>query len=143
LREPNSGPPQLANAPLILPALGEMLVHPHWHGVALYAVLSLPLLLWHRRTRWLAAVVGALLLFYVGSYLTARAGADFWVRTSFARILVHGVPALLLGWGLAVPQSAEEAALESPLESPLESSLEDASGFAADAPSPPESDLPS
>jgi hypothetical protein len=150
LEEPNRGPFQWAHAAVILPELGRALLDPHWHGIAVVAVASLPLLLIQGRTRWLAAVAGTLLLFYVGTYFTARVGADFWVRSSFPRILVHGVPALLLGWGiLAVQVLAGDAAFPSPLDeveesdfpSPLEAAED--SAFPSPLDSPEASPLPS
>jgi hypothetical protein len=96
--EPNSGPFQLAHAPAVLSALGQAVLHPSWYGLALPALLALPLLALSRRNRFLRpvlAVCAVQLLVYALIYCTALRQPELWVRSSFPRLLVHVVPTLL------------------------------------------------
>jgi hypothetical protein len=97
----NSGPFDLARAEVILPALAEALQDPSWHGLSLLVLLG-PALLLVRRTRPVAAVATLQLLFYLYVYFTAPVETEYYVLTSFSRLVFHLVPALLVAGGVAL-----------------------------------------
>lgn len=99
---PNGGPFNPANASLIFPAIWQTLRNPHWHGLALGSLAVAPFLMLHRRLRWLVGLCLVQLLFYLYVYFTDRQAAHIHVLTSFARILCHLVPALVLAASLAL-----------------------------------------
>ncbi|MCH9649792.1 MAG: hypothetical protein K0U98_16255 [Deltaproteobacteria bacterium] len=98
---PNGGPFNPANAALIFPAIWQTLRNPHWHGLALASLAVAPFLLLQRHLRWLVGVCLVQLLFYIYVYFTDLQAAHIHVLTSFARILCHLVPALVLAASLA------------------------------------------
>lgn len=81
-------------------ALAETLALPAWHGLP-YLIFLLPVFLVFRRTRWLAALALLQLGFYLYVYATTPVDPVFYVRSSFPRLLLHVVPAAILG-GVAV-----------------------------------------
>jgi hypothetical protein len=91
-----SGGFQLSRAGKIFPALLESLAVPSWHGLTLAALLLPPLLALHRRTRPLAAVVTLQLLFFLYAYFTAPVDTGYYVISSFPRLLLQVIPALLV-----------------------------------------------
>ncbi|MDY7095827.1 MAG: hypothetical protein SX243_22865, partial [Acidobacteriota bacterium] len=109
--EPNSGPFRLAHAPEVLAAMGRAVLHPSWYGLALPALLMLPVLAVSQRNRHLRpvlAVCAAQLLVYALIYCTALRQPELWVRSSFPRLLVHLVPALLTAFCLAAGRWVRE-----------------------------------
>ena len=73
-----------------------------WHGLS-WALLLLPFVLWRRRTRAAAAVILLQLGFYLYTYFSARVDVAFLIATSWPRLLLHLLPALLVlaavAWG--------------------------------------------
>jgi hypothetical protein len=65
-------------------------------------LLTLPLLLLVRRTRPVAAVAGLQLLFYLWIYFSAPLDTEFQVISSFPRLAMHLVPAVILAGVVAL-----------------------------------------
>jgi hypothetical protein len=107
----NSGPFDPARAPRVAAALLTTLGDPAWHGFS-WAVVLLPLLGLDRRLRPLATVALLQLAFYVYVYFTVRIDAAALVLASFPRLLLHLVPATLLGLAIAAGQPAAAEAEE-------------------------------
>ncbi len=99
---PNAGPFEAGHWEAIAPELLRALVHPHWHGLPVLLAVALPLVLWDRRVRPLVLVAVAQIVLYIYVYFTALAAPEMHVRTSFTRVLVHVVPALLVATILAL-----------------------------------------
>jgi hypothetical protein len=76
-----------------------------WSGFA-YGLLLLPLLFLDRRLRALAAVVSLQLLFYLYVYLSVRIEAVTLVRSSFPRLVLHLLPAVLTAAVVALDRPA-------------------------------------
>lgn len=96
----NSGPPDLARAPLVGSGLVEALAVPAWHGLSLLVFLP-PFLLLARRTRAFATVTTLQLAFYFFVYFTAPVDTRYYVVSSFPRLSLQLIPALLaVGVGL-------------------------------------------
>lgn len=109
----NSGTPELARALAALPALARELATPAWHGAPL-ALLLLPFLLARRNLRAPALVIALQLATYLYQYVSAPADTAQLVATTFARLLLHLLPALLvlaaLRWLGEPPANGAEAA---------------------------------
>jgi hypothetical protein len=84
-----------------------------WHGFAL-ALFLLPLLAIPRRTRAIAAVVSLQLAFYLYVFFTARVDTVLLIRSSFPRLVMHLLPAVLLAAGLALGEEGKKTAGEEP-----------------------------
>ena len=97
----NSGPFDLSRAEIIVPALVEALAVPAWHGLSLLVLLG-PVLLLVRRVRPVAAVATLQLLFYLYVYFTAPVETRYYVLTSFARLVFHLIPALVVAVAVAL-----------------------------------------
>ncbi|MBV8202970.1 MAG: hypothetical protein JOZ15_20320 [Acidobacteria bacterium] len=91
----NSGPLQPERLPRVLSAIAAV-VHESWFGLA-YGLLLLPLIALDRRLRPLAAAVLLQLLFYLYVYLSVRIDAVTLIATSFSRLILHVLPAVLTG----------------------------------------------
>jgi hypothetical protein len=90
------GGPTVERAAAMLPALRDAAATQAWHGATL-VLLLLPGLLLVPRLRALAAVTSGQLASYLWIYLSAAMGdTDFFVRSSFARLCLHLVPAALV-----------------------------------------------
>jgi hypothetical protein len=98
-------------AEVIFPAMSKIVLGP-WHGFAL-VVLLLPLLALRRRTRPLALAAGGQLLFYLWIYFTSGFDTRFYVASSFPRLLLHLVPAVLVG-ALMAPHPPAPSPIPSP-----------------------------
>lgn len=96
----NSGPFDAAQAKVIFPALIEALADPAWHGLSLLVLLG-PVLLLVRRIRAVAAVATLQLLFYLYVYFTAPVEPRYYVVTSFSRLVLHLIPALVVAGAVA------------------------------------------
>jgi hypothetical protein len=105
----NSGPFDLSRAEVILPALGEAMAEPAWHGLSLLVLLG-PALLLVRRVRPVAAVATLQLLFYLYVYFTAPVETRYYVLTSFSRLLFHLIPALMVAGAVALGRDRGAAA---------------------------------
>lgn len=77
-------------------ALAASLAVPAWHGFP-YLLALLPVLLVFRRSRWLAVLALLQLGLYLYVYATTPVDPVFYVRSSFPRLLLHLVPAAILG----------------------------------------------
>lgn len=77
-------------------ALAASLAVPAWHGFP-YLLALLPVLLVFRRSRWLAVLALLQLGLYLYVYVTTPVDPVFYVRSSFPRLLLHLVPAAILG----------------------------------------------
>lgn len=91
----NTGSFDPSRAPVILQGLADATVGASWHGVPV-VLLILPFLLVLRRTRPVAAVAGLQLLFYLWIYFSAPLDTEFQVISSFPRLAMHLVPAVIL-----------------------------------------------
>ena len=91
-----SGGFEISRAGKIFPALLESLAVPSWHGLTAAALLLPPLLALHRRTRPLALVAALQLTFYLYAYFTAPVDTRYYVISSFPRLLLQVIPALLV-----------------------------------------------
>lgn len=99
-QEANSGVVDPARAPLIGSGLLEALALPAWYGLSWLVFLPLPLLL-PRRTRAFATVAALQLAFFFFVYLTAPVDTRYYVVSSFPRLSLQLIPALLtvaVGW---------------------------------------------
>jgi hypothetical protein len=96
----NSGPLTPERLPRVLAAIAATL-QGSWSGFA-YGLLLLPLVALDRRLRPLAAVVFLQLLFYLYVYLSVRVDAVTLVATSFSRLILHVLPAILTGAAIAL-----------------------------------------
>jgi|HubBroStandDraft_3_1064219.scaffolds.fasta_scaffold06828_3 hypothetical protein len=101
----NSGPFEAARAPRLAEALLAALRDPGWHGFG-WALLLVPLLWLDRRVQPLGAVIAAQLGFYLYVYFTVRIDATALVLASFPRLLLHLIPATLLGAVVAAERAA-------------------------------------
>jgi hypothetical protein len=104
----NSGPFDLDRAHVILPALAEALAAPAWHGLSLLVLLG-PVLLLVRRVRPVAVVATLQLLFYLYVYFTAPVETRYYVLTSFARLIFHLIPALVVAGAVALQTSPPQS----------------------------------
>jgi hypothetical protein len=96
----NSGAPDLARAPLVGSGLVEALALPAWHGLSVLVFLP-PFLLLVRRTRAFAAVTTLQLAFYFFVYFSSPVETRYFVISSFPRLSLQLIPALLaVGVGL-------------------------------------------
>ena len=89
-----------------LPELVRGLFDPLWVGLAA-TVLLLPWLALRRPSRWPAVVLLAQTAFYVAIYATAPVDTALYVRTSWARLLFHLLPAV---WVLAAAAVGRDTA---------------------------------
>jgi hypothetical protein len=92
----NAAPFDPARIRPVAAAMWEAMAAPELHGLP-WLILLLPLLLLTRRTRPLAAVCAAQLLFYLWAYLASDLEPRFYVLSNFARLLFHLLPATVLG----------------------------------------------
>ncbi|HVT61411.1 MAG TPA: hypothetical protein VHR45_23810 [Thermoanaerobaculia bacterium] len=109
----NSGPFDPARAPAVGGALLAMLAARSWHGFT-YGLFLLPLLALDRRLRPAAAALLCQVVFYLYVYFSARVDPVALVLTSFPRLALHLLPAILTGAaivldGLSVPRKAPPA----------------------------------
>jgi hypothetical protein len=79
----------------------EFTSSPTWHGFA-YSFLLLPVLGCRRRLRPLAAVIAMQWLFYLYAYYAFLFDPVPLILSSFDRLELHLVPAILLGSGMAL-----------------------------------------
>jgi hypothetical protein len=96
----NSGPLEPHRLPRVIAALAAIL-HGSWYGLA-YGLLLLPLLALDKRLRPLSAVVFLQLLFYLYVYLSVRVDPVALIVTSFSRLILHVLPAVLTGAIIAI-----------------------------------------
>jgi hypothetical protein len=100
----NSGPLAPERLPAVAAAIASSL-HGSWWGFG-YGLALLPLLALDRRLRALAAAVFLQLLFYLYVYLSVRIDAVALVAASFPRLVLHVLPALLIGAAIALERPA-------------------------------------
>jgi len=103
----NSGPFEIARWPGVVAALGEAVAVRPWHGMSVL-ILATPLLLVFARTRALAGVILVQLAFYLWVFFTQVGDPEVLVRTSFPRLLLPLLPAVIVGF-LAVSASRSRA----------------------------------
>ncbi len=96
----NSGPLEPERLPRVLAAVAGTL-NGSWYGLG-YGLLLLPLIALDRRLRPMAAVVSLQLLFYLYVYLSVRFEPVPLVVASFARLVLHVLPAVLTGGAIAL-----------------------------------------
>lgn len=101
-QEFNQGAFDVHRAAVVLPALGESLRGGAWHGLY-WGLALLPWLALDRRLRPLAAIVSLQLAFYLYVYFSARVDAAFLVLSSFPRLVLHLLPAVLVAAAVAAP----------------------------------------
>ncbi len=103
----NAGVPSLDRIGPLLRAYAETLLLREWHGFDVAALFVPPLLLLVPRLRPLAAVTVLQLLFYSYVYLSAPLALEDFVRSNFPRLLLHLLPAALVGGLLALEPPRE------------------------------------
>lgn len=101
LQPGNTAPFDRSRIGPIAGAMLEAAAAPELHGLP-WLVALLPLLALSRRTRPLAAVCGAQLLFYACSYVASPYEPRFYVLSNFARLLFQLIPAILVGAAVAL-----------------------------------------
>ncbi|HYG64946.1 MAG TPA: hypothetical protein VEL74_20355 [Thermoanaerobaculia bacterium] len=106
----NAGSFDWSRASLIFPALWDSVRGGAWHRLELGLAL-LPLLALDRRLRPLAAVASLQLAFYLYVYFSARVDVVFLVESSFPRLVLHLLPAILVGAAVAFPVKKETAGI--------------------------------
>jgi len=106
LARPYYGGIDLHHGQAIVSALRyELTASPTWHGFA-YSLLLLPLLAFRRRLRPVVAVLAMQLAFYLYSYYSFLFDPVPLVLTSFDRLELHLVPAILFAAGIALDAGA-------------------------------------
>ncbi|HEV3073612.1 MAG TPA: hypothetical protein VHB47_04270 [Thermoanaerobaculia bacterium] len=106
LARPYYGGINLHHGQAILSAVRyELTASPTWHGFA-YSLLLLPLLAFRRRLRPVVAVLAMQLAFYLYSYYSFLFDPVPLVLTSFDRLELHLVPAILFASGIALESGA-------------------------------------
>ncbi len=103
------GPPRWENMPGILAAIWRALNTQEWHSLGLL-LLFLPLLALVRRVRPLALLALAQLGFYLAVYVCAQERPEFYVLSSFPRLMLHLWPATLVAAGLVLARWVERPA---------------------------------
>jgi hypothetical protein len=136
----NSGPLAPERLSRVLAAIAASMDQ-WWSGFA-YSLLLLPLLLLDRRLRPLAAVVSLQLLFYLYVFLSVRIDAVPLVRSSFPRLVLHLLPAVLTAAVVALDRPAARGipGQEPPSRPPLSRPLPLPAGTGLGAVSDPEPD---
>jgi hypothetical protein len=111
----NTGAVDPSRAGVIFRSLADATFGENWHGLPL-VLLTLPLLLFLRRTRPIAAVASLQLLFYLWIFFSADVGTEFQVISAFPRLAMQVMPAVIVagvialaGWKPAVPAKDDEA----------------------------------
>jgi hypothetical protein len=102
----NSGPFDWRRGQAILPAMLDAMGAPELHYLP-WAVALLPLLWLARRTRPAAAVLTAQLGVYFWAYFASTLEPRFYVLSSFARLLFHLLPTVLVGTVVALSGEKE------------------------------------
>jgi hypothetical protein len=97
----NAGAVDFSRAAIIFRTLVRATFGENWHGLPL-VLLALPLLLLLRRTRPMAAVASLQLLFYLWIYFSAAVGTEFQVISSFPRLAMHLMPAVIVAGVVAL-----------------------------------------
>jgi hypothetical protein len=98
----NTGAFDPGRAPQVLRGLAEATAWKEgWHGLALL-LLVLPFLLLPRLTRPAAAVASLQLLFYLWIYFSAAVDTEYQVLSSFQRLAMHLIPAVLVAAVISV-----------------------------------------
>jgi len=87
--------------PILLALRYEFFTCPTWHGFT-YSLLLLPLLFIPRRLRAVGAVLGLQLLTYLYAYYAVAGDPVPLVITTFERLQLHLIPAILLACGIAI-----------------------------------------
>jgi hypothetical protein len=106
----NAGPLVPARLPQVLAQLGETLPAPPWHGFA-YALALVPLLGLDRRLRAVVAVVCLQALFYLYVFLSVRIDPLVLIQASLSRLVMHLLPAVLVGIAIALERGQPPQAL--------------------------------
>jgi hypothetical protein len=97
----NTGAVDPGRAGVIFRSLVDATFGENWHGLPL-VLLALPILLLLRRTRPLAVVASLQLLFYLWIYFSAAVGTEFQVISSFPRLAMHLMPAVIVAGVVAL-----------------------------------------
>lgn len=106
----NAGSFDWERASLIFPAMWDSVRGGPWHRLELGLAL-LPLLGLDRRLRPLAAVISLQLFFYLYVYFSARVDVVMLVAASFPRLVLHLLPAILVGAVIMIPAQKETAGI--------------------------------
>jgi hypothetical protein len=97
----NTGGFDLSRAAVVFRSLAGATVGENWHGLPA-VLLALPLLLLVRRTRPAAAVATMQLLFYLWIYFSAAVDTEYQVISSFPRLAMHLLPAVIVAGVVAL-----------------------------------------
>jgi len=135
----NSGPLAPERLPRVLAAIAASMDQ-WWSGFA-YGLLLLPLLLLDRRLRAFGAVVAVQLLFYLYVFLSVRIDAVPLVQSSFPRLVLHLLPAVLTAAVVALDRPAARGVTgQEPPRLPLPLPLRAGTGLGAVSAPEPEPD---
>jgi hypothetical protein len=91
----NSGTFDPGRAPVVFHGLVAATVGENWHGLSVM-LLILPFLLFVGRTRPAAIVATLQLLFYLWIYFSAAVDTEYQIISSFPRLALHLVPAVVV-----------------------------------------------
>ncbi len=97
----NTGGFDLSRASVVFRSLAGATAGENWHGLPA-VLLALPILLLLRRTRPAAAVASLQLLFYLWIYFSAAVDTEYQVISSFPRLAMHLLPAVIVAGAVAL-----------------------------------------
>ena len=105
LRSSAAGSLDPQRLPVVAEGLGSQLFDPAWFGMATLLLL-IPLLLARRALRALGVVAAAQLGFYVYTYLSSPFEPAYYIQSTFPRLALHLLPAIVAGAVLALGSAA-------------------------------------
>jgi hypothetical protein len=91
----NTGSVEPGRAAVIFRSLVQATFGENWHGLPL-VLLAVPILLFVRRLRPVAAVAALQLLFYLWIFFSADVGTEFQVISAFPRLAMQLMPAVIV-----------------------------------------------
>lgn len=106
----NTGAVEPGRAAVIFRSLADATFGENWHGLPL-VLLTVPLLLFVRRTRAVAAVAALQLLFYLWIFFSADVGTEFQVISAFPRLAMQLMPAVMVAGVVALSERHHEQPL--------------------------------
>lgn len=113
----NTGAFDPGRAPQVLRGLAEASSWTEsWHGLTLL-LLALPLLFLPRRTRPAAIVISLQFLFYLWIYFSAAVDTEYQVISSFQRLAMHLVPAVIVAGAVSLGEEGREGSRPNPVVS--------------------------
>jgi hypothetical protein len=105
----NTGGFDFSRASVVFRSLARATAGENWHGLPV-VLLALPVLLLVRRTRPAAAVAALQLLFYLWIYFSAAVDTEYQVISSFPRLAMHLLPAVIVAGVVALERKGSTPA---------------------------------